>query len=196
MLSTTTIIALSLLLTACKNKHLPPPTDSTAAENNAAAEPDLGQAAPTMPVPTLIAPNAVVLSQLPPDSPVSSCHIDDLSAGGASAKPETPLLIRDAHALSVAGWAATPDESAVPTKVFLRLLADGSDGKVWEYETQSGKDRSDVAAFKGKPALAASGFAFSADVSTLPAGVYHAYLAYSHQGMNYSCNGGDRIVIE
>lgn len=84
----------------------------------------------------------------------------------------------------------------MPAEVGLRLLADGESGKVWAFKTPTGGDRSDVAAFKGKPALSASGFAFVADVSSLPPGSYHAYLAFEHNEKAFSCNGSDVIVIE
>jgi hypothetical protein len=198
LLARTLLIAgIALLGAACDRGHAPTAPAAGPASDPAAQAPAESVAPVEAPAPTvtLVKPVGTNQGQLTAGDPVASCHIDTLSGGGQERQGGLLQLGRD-QPFFAAGWVATPAEDAVPVTVSLRLLAEGSPGDIWEYVVPTGGDRTDVAEFKGKPVLATSGFTIDADTAGMPIGIYHAYLAFEHEGKAYSCNGGDKIVIE
>jgi len=186
-------------ITGCSGEHAPtaPPATEDAAVEAAPATPaaEPAPAPAEAPAPALLKGKATNQGQLTAGQAVASCHLDNLSSGATQREAGQLKIARD-QPFFAAGWVSTPDETAVPQTVSLRLLLDGSPGDLWDFTVPTGGDRTDVATFKGKPALATAGFSLDGDTSGMPAGLYHAYLSFEHAGQTYSCNGGDRILIE
>lgn len=177
---------LALGLTACAPDQ--PPASQAAAESSAKGL----EAAVTAPAAAgALKPSWRPIDEVTAGVASSNCHLD--SVGGVEGA--TLSAIKHGEALSVSGWIATADDTAVPDQITLRL-EDGTHGRVWEIPLSTGVRRQDVADASGVAALADSGFSVAIDTQELALGAKHVYLAFRHGDKDYICDGGHQTVIE
>lgn len=178
-------LAIGLGLAGCAADQ--PPVAPRGEENVPVAE----SAPATAVAPKGIKPGWRPINELPQATASSRCHIDSLGA----VEGANPAKVKRGETLAAHGWVASKDGTAVPPQVMFRM-EDGNNNRAWEANVPTGVGRQDVADSSGNPALATSGFSVVVDTSELVPTSYHVYLAFTHDGKDYLCDGGHQVIVE
>lgn len=118
----------------------------------------------------------------------SDCWIDSINDKSSSIVEVKPGII------SFRGWAADSSTGTAPKEMGI-YIADSKGNKVL-FKADKRVSRADVAAAKKKPAYKMSGFYFSADASTLPAGEHTLSVVMYRDDAKISCATPKKLVVK
>lgn len=97
--------------------------------------------------------------------------------------------------VTLMGWIGDEISRGAPSQPTLRLVNVDQRSQQWEVPLKLGVSRPDVVTHLQEPGLSEAGFLQKVSLQALPGGKYHLFLAYTSNGVFYTCDNGRHLVV-
>jgi hypothetical protein len=123
----------------------------------------------------------------------SACNLESID--GVLVQNMDPIAPK-ARQFTVSGWLVDDVAKNVPAGLSVRAYSVSGDGRIWQFPTRGGIERTDVQALQGNsPEVLNSGFEAQLDLSQLAAGEYRLRLAYPRGDQLVVCDNGRAVIL-